>query len=180
MSKIKGVVVKTSAPSSTDDGTKGFYVGYNWVYASGGTLVTYTCADNSTGAAIWNVTSSNQGAGNSFSFIGGINNNSLTTSQDFRGAGGIRTNQSPYIMPKAGKLYAISASHTGSPVGKNWTAEVFKNGVSVATLVLNAVAKNQDDTLSVSFAQGDEVRLRFTYTAGTIQRPEMVAFFKLD
>lgn len=180
MSFSKGVVVKTSAPSSTDDGTKGFYVGFNWVFASGGTLITYQCTDNSTGAAVWNVTSSNQGGGDSFCFSGSVNNASITTSQDLRQSGGVRTNLSPYIMPKAGKLFAMSASHQGAPAGKNWTLEVFKNGVSAATLVLNAVAKNQRDDLSVAFAQGDEVRLRLTYTAGTIVRPEGSAFFKFD
>jgi hypothetical protein len=54
MSVIKGVVVKTSAPTVNDDGTKGYYVGFSWVDSSTDTI--YTCADNTTATAVWVLT----------------------------------------------------------------------------------------------------------------------------
>lgn len=163
MSLIKGVIVKTTAPTVNDDNTKGFYQGFNWVLNSGGTLKTYQCTDASTGAAVWNVTSSNDGAADSCAYTVGRNNTSITTSQDLRTAGNVPTNQTPFIVPKAGTIFGISAAHSGSPVGKNWTARILVNGVGVANLVLNGVAKNQDDTLGVAVAQGDEIRLTYLY-----------------
>ena len=180
MSLLKGVIEKTSAPTVNDDDNAGFFVGFRWVYVSGSTRITYVCTDSTTGAAVWDVTSSTNGSGDSCAFTAGRNNASITSSQDLRKAGQISTNQTPFIVPKAGTIFGISAAHSGSPVGKNWTARILVNGVGAANLVLNGVSKNQDDTLSVSVAQGDEIRLRLIYTSGTIARPSISAFLKFD
>lgn len=51
MSYEKGVIVKSTAPTINDDGTKGFYVGFNWIDTS--SLLIYHLVDNTTGAAVW-------------------------------------------------------------------------------------------------------------------------------
>lgn len=179
MSFVKGVVVKTTVPGVTDDDTKGFYKGFNWIFSSAGALVTYECVSDATGAAVWQATSSNNGSGNTFQVTASQNSNTVNTTRDLR-LGTSATNISPFIIPKVGKLYAMSASSGSAVAGRDWTAEVFKNGVSVATLTLTALAKNQRSDLGVSFAAGDEVRLVFTHTSGNVNRPKITAFFKLD
>lgn len=177
MSYIKGVINKSSAPTVNDDNTKGFYIGFEWVDDS--TDTTYQCADVSTGAAVWNVSSSAGANGNSFQLSAGRNSLGINVDIDLIGAE-VTTAETPYIMPKAGKLYGISAAHAGSAVGKEWTADILKNGVSAATLELDEVEKNQRSDLNVSFAEGDTIRLRLILTALTINRPRITAFFKLD
>jgi len=52
---MKGIIVKASAPTSNDDATKGFYVGFLWLDSS--TSILYICADNTLAASIWNIVS---------------------------------------------------------------------------------------------------------------------------
>lgn len=55
MSYIKGRVVKSSAPTSSDDSSKGYYVGFKWVDSSG-SKTSYECYDDSVSAAVWRPT----------------------------------------------------------------------------------------------------------------------------
>jgi hypothetical protein len=52
---IRGIVSKASNPSSTDDDSKGFYIGFEWVNTT--SKVTYECIDATTSNAVWNISS---------------------------------------------------------------------------------------------------------------------------
>jgi|GEM_PF-3632400 len=56
MSFTKGVVVKSVAPTATDDVTKGFYRGFRWVFAD----AMYDCCDATMGEAVWSSGASNE------------------------------------------------------------------------------------------------------------------------
>jgi len=51
MSIQRGIVVKTTKPTSNDDSSKGFYVGFRWFYNPMGQEL--VCKDASVGAAKW-------------------------------------------------------------------------------------------------------------------------------
>jgi len=54
MSFVKGIVVKSVAPTSTDDVTKGYYKGFRWIVSN----VSYECMNASAGSADWSSGSS--------------------------------------------------------------------------------------------------------------------------
>ncbi len=51
MSRIKGVVVKTTNPAVTDDSDEGYYIGFRWINTS--TMTEYEIFDATVGAAVW-------------------------------------------------------------------------------------------------------------------------------
>jgi hypothetical protein len=53
MSVIKGVIVKSSSPSVSDDISKGFYIGFTWLDTSVSPSAVYICASNGVGTAKW-------------------------------------------------------------------------------------------------------------------------------
>ncbi len=85
------------------------------------------------------------------------------------------TNQTPLVIPFDCELEKITASTTGN---ESWEAHIYKNGVSVASLIVTSASSTVSTGLSVSFAQGDEVRLRQENGTGAINSPRIEAFFK--
>lgn len=86
---------------------------------------------------------------------------------------GVPTNQSPYVAWYACELRAISFA---TAVASTWTAEVYVNGSSVATLASGGTQYGQSTGLSVSIAAGDRVAF---YVNGTgVDRPSIDALFE--
>lgn len=81
------------------------------------------------------------------------------------------TNTTPFIVPVACKLVAISASSSSSAT---WTPQIRRNGTVVGSINITAAASGYG-AQSVSFAAGDRVEM---YCSGTsIPSPRIMAFF---
>jgi len=115
----------------------------------------------------------------SFQFSVARNSSNVNSSQDLRRQNGTTTNNSPYIIAFPCELTAISA---GSRQGTNetWTAEIYKNGSSVASLAISNTDKAYSDSYSgINFVAGDEIRMRFTLgSSGAVAYPGITAWFK--
>jgi len=86
---------------------------------------------------------------------------------------GVATNNGPYIAWFACKLRAISL---GTSVAGTWTAHVYVNGSSVATLASGGSQTAYISGLNISIAAGDKVSF---YLAGTsINTPSIDALFE--
>lgn len=104
--------------------------------------------------------------------LGASSNNAAVTNRFIEREGNTRTNQSPYVLWYACTLKALSLSANAAAT---WTAEIYKNGVSVATLSSGGAASAFNGALNVSFAAGDKVSM---YVTGTnINRPSIDALF---
>jgi hypothetical protein len=104
--------------------------------------------------------------------LGASSNNANVTNRFIEREGSTRTNQSPYVLWYACTLEAISLS---SNAAATWTAEIYKNGTSVATLASGGARYAQTTGVNVSFAAGDKVSM---YVTGTgINRPSIDALF---
>ena len=86
---------------------------------------------------------------------------------------GSATNQSPYVAWYACELRAISFA---TAVASTWTAEVYVNGASVATLTSGGAQFKAASGYSVSIAAGDRVAF---YVNGTgVDKPSIDALFE--
>ena len=86
---------------------------------------------------------------------------------------GVATNQSPYVVPVATYIRYISLS---SNAASTWTAHVYKNGASVATLASGGTQYAYSSPLAVAVAAGDRISL---YVAGTsVNRPSIDVMFE--
>lgn len=93
--------------------------------------------------------------------FGASSDNSNVTNRFIEREGSTRTNQSPFVVWYDCTLEAISLS---SNAASTWTAEVYKNGVSVATLASGGNQYAQSTGVNVSFTAGDRVSM---YVNGT-------------
>lgn len=104
--------------------------------------------------------------------LGASSNNANVTNRFIEREGNTRTNQSPYVLWYACTLKALSLSANAAAT---WTAAIYKNGASVATLSSGGATSAFNDALNVSFAAGDKVSM---YVTGTnINRPSIDALF---
>jgi hypothetical protein len=85
----------------------------------------------------------------------------------------VHTNETPYIIPVACKLVAIAKS---SVTQLDWTAIV--RGSTAGDTTLAGSGNQYDGAVDVSFAAGEEVRLRFDHTGNNIEKPAIEAFFQ--
>jgi hypothetical protein len=108
-----------------------------------------------------------------FSFnFGASSNNANVTDRFIEREGSTRTNQSPFVVWYDCTLDAISLS---SNAAGTWTAHIYKNGTSVATLASGGNQYASTFGLGVSFTAGDRVSM---YVEGTsIDRPSIDALF---
>jgi hypothetical protein len=74
---------------------------------------------------------------------------------------GIASNASPYVVPVAATLKALSLMTSAAAT---WTLQLIVNGVSAATLTATAVNKAYSSGLAVAVAAGDEISF---YCSGT-------------
>jgi hypothetical protein len=86
---------------------------------------------------------------------------------------GAPTNQSPYVAFFACTLTNLTLA---SNAASTWTAEVYVNGVSAATLVSGGAQYAQSGTLSIAIAAGD--RISFYVNGTAVNKPSVDALFE--
>lgn len=88
--------------------------------------------------------------------------------RDLSRAGSSTTNVSPFIVPIAGTIWGITiASLQGTNV--TFDVQIIKNGSVVHTESVSAADKAFNSSLALAVVAGDEIRVRFIRTAGTVK-----------
>jgi len=105
-------------------------------------------------------------------------NGNVTSTQDLRRQNGTPTSDTPYIIPFACKLIAMSANTNRTGNNETWTFDLWKNNVSEATLSISNALKSYSTSYTNTFIAGDEIRFRAIIgTSGTLVKPGGTAWF---
>ena len=102
-------------------------------------------------------------------------NYNAVTNAFLQGAGNVRTNVAPYIMPYDCSIMAIAAA---CRTIATWTAQVYVNGSLLpgGELALNNEKRAYINGLDLQLNEGDEVSLRCS--GSNINRPRIVIYVK--
>ncbi len=106
-------------------------------------------------------------------------NGTVNSSQDLRRQDGTPTSDIPYIIPFDCMLMSLTANTVRTGSNESWTAEILKNNVSEATLVIVNTIKFYANGYSNVFLAGDEIRMRALIgSSGNLTKPGITAWFR--
>ena len=106
-------------------------------------------------------------------------NASLSTDQALRRQNGTFIDACPYSVPYDGEIYAVTAENNSSSNAQSWELQVEINGVVSAPLTTTVgvgLRDAQQDGLSVSISQGDDIVIFFRNASGAVANPGGIVY----